>query len=179
MARMTREEIVEEIRDITKSIKIAEDSVTNYSADDFDVKEYLKLIRCKLVYLNDEIGALSEPTKTDNMTNGDVIKAMFPFKEFNGLYNNIHKSDYVIFDLNGFYMRVSDDWWNAPYKGNFTMPTRPKAKWINKHGGSLIDHYECSNCHQSPCQEWREKLKTWGWNFTKYCPNCGAEMESE
>lgn len=143
-----------------------------------EVAEALK--RHGLITVDDSEPTKTEPTIiTENMTNGDVIKAMFPFKEFNGLYNNIHKSDYVIFDLNGFYMRVSDDWWNAPYKGNFTMPTRPKAKWINKHGGSLIDHYECSNCHQSPCQEWREKLKTWGWNFTKYCPNCGAEMESE
>ena len=83
---------------------------------DFLANNYSDMGEPNFTALNMAIEALSEPTKTDNMTNGDVIKAMFPFKEFNGLYNNIHKSDYVIFDLNGFYMRVSDDWWNAPYK---------------------------------------------------------------
>ena len=129
---------------------------------DFLANNYSDMGEPNFTALNMAIEALSEPTKTDNMTNGDVIKAMFPFKEFNGLYNNIHKSDYVIFDLNGFYMRVSDDWWNAPYKGNFTTPTRPKAKWI-RHGAC---NYTCSECGFPVNQKY------------DFCV-CGAEMESE
>ena len=102
---------------------------------------------------NMAIEALSEPTKTEpttiteNMTNGDVIKAMF-------------SKDYV-----KIYDRSVSSWWNAPYKGNFTMPTRPKAKWIGKE---ITEDYRvrglCSNCRQ-------RRL------IDHYCPNCGAEMK--
>ena len=52
----------------------------------------------------------------ENPTNGDVIKAVFPHCPFRERIA-YDKSDHVIFDLNGFYMRVSDDCWNAPYEG--------------------------------------------------------------
>ena len=50
-----------------------------------------------------------------NLTNGDVIKAMFP---------NALRSDYIENDMTTIYLQdknenemvVSEDWWNAPYK---------------------------------------------------------------
>lgn len=55
-------------------------------------------------------------TIPENPTNGDVIKAIFKFKSIgNTNINNNH--NHIISDLNGdFYVRVSDSWWNAPYK---------------------------------------------------------------
>jgi len=54
----------------------------------------------------------------ENPTNGDVIKAVFTSHPFRERTAN-DKSDHIIFDLNGFYMRVNDDWWNVPYeRGN-------------------------------------------------------------
>jgi hypothetical protein len=57
-------------------------------------------------------------------------------------------------------------------------PTRKKGKWIAKeniHG--LEKFYECSNCGNHCLYKYVEigfqNAKT------KYCPNCGAEMESE
>ena len=53
-------------------------------------------------------------------------------------------------------------------------PEREKGKWINVASGSLIDKYICSECKKEPCQK---KIDiTWGWDFTDYCPNCGADM---
>ena len=48
-------------------------------------------------------------TLSDNPTNGDIIKAMFPQDEEIIL-------DTIIFKLNGSKCRVSADWWNSPYK---------------------------------------------------------------
>lgn len=52
----------------------------------------------------------------ENPTNGDVIKAVFTSHPFRERTAN-DKSDHIIFDINGFYIRVNDDWWNAPYEG--------------------------------------------------------------
>ena len=107
----------------------------------------------KCVAIRMAIEALSEPTKTEptiiteNMTNGDIIKTLFPNKaDFNG-------GDGVYFNKS---------WWNAPYKSDFTMPTRPKAKWIRRNRAV----YHCSNCHYTVHQKY------------DFCV-CGAEMESE
>ena len=51
----------------------------------------------------------------DNLTNGDVIKAMFP----NALRSDYIENDMVIVylqDKNESEMVVSEDWWFAPYK---------------------------------------------------------------
>lgn len=55
-------------------------------------------------------------------------------------------------------------------------PTRKKGKWIRhedrkplKYGYELIIKGKCSNCEEVYGETYR----------MKYCPNCGAEMESE
>jgi transcription elongation factor Elf1 len=57
-------------------------------------------------------------------------------------------------------------------------PTRKKGKWIvkeNIHG--LEKFYECSNCGNHCLYEYVEiGFKN---AKTKYCPNCGAEMETK
>lgn len=51
------------------------------------------------------------------------------------------------------------------------------AKWERAGCSSLIDRYRCSNCHSEPCKKQIEEYKTWGWDFTDYCPHCGAKMD--
>jgi len=51
------------------------------------------------------------------LTNGDMIKAMFPNCEQKEHMNNGYFEMYFDNDLkNASYMRVSKDWWNAPFK---------------------------------------------------------------
>ena len=56
-------------------------------------------------------------------------------------------------------------------------PTRPKAKWIERdlesYNPITRDRkiYVCSNCHLG--------IDSSVNRFANYCPNCGAEMESE
>ena len=79
------------------------------------------------------IEALSEPTKTEpttiteNMTNGDVLNKIFPViaerARDNEYYLDKDKDNLT-------YIHIDGDWISKPYKGNFTTPTRPKAKWI-------------------------------------------------
>lgn len=53
----------------------------------------------------------------DGATNGDVIKAMFPDCEQKRPINNGYFEMYFNKDLrNASYMRVSKEFWNAPYK---------------------------------------------------------------
>lgn len=49
------------------------------------------------------------------------------------------------------------------------IDNRPSSRWI-KHDGDFHDSRECSACHV-----WMP----WNMNYTNYCPNCGAKMESE
>ncbi len=50
-------------------------------------------------------------------TNGDMIKAMFPSCKQKEYMSNDYFEMYFDADLkNASYMRVSKDWWNAPYK---------------------------------------------------------------
>lgn len=49
--------------------------------------------------------------------------------------------------------------------------------WARVFGGSLIDDYRCDICQSHPPK--KAINITWGWDFTNYCPNCEAEMESE
>lgn len=52
-----------------------------------------------------------------NLTNGDVIKAMFPDAiKSNYVESDLVMQDYVTIYLGDYEMRVSYDWWNAPYK---------------------------------------------------------------
>ena len=54
---------------------------------------------------------------------------------------------------------------------------KPCGKWIDVYKGSLIDEYRCSNCNSNPPT--KKVGITWGWDFTNYCPNCGAKMVEE
>ena len=61
-----------------------------------------------------EVKAIPIP---DNETNGDKIIAMFPNCEQKEHMNNGYFEMYFDNDLkNASYMRVSKDWWNAPFK---------------------------------------------------------------
>lgn len=53
----------------------------------------------------------------DGATNGDVIKAKFPDAiKSNYIESSLDMKDYVTIYLGDYEMRVSYDWWNAPYK---------------------------------------------------------------
>jgi hypothetical protein len=56
---------------------------------------------------------------SDNATNGDMIKAMFPNCEQK---ENIHNGYFEMYFDGDFgnpsYMRVREYWWNAPYRNN-------------------------------------------------------------
>ena len=59
----------------------------------------------------DEINEI--PSAFEGMTNGEVIQTLFP---------NVEVSDtsyrtLVSTDLDGGYVPIRSDWWNAPYKG--------------------------------------------------------------
>lgn len=62
----------------------------------------------------EEVDAIEIPK---NATNGDMIEKMFPNCEQKEHMNNGYFEMYFDNDLkNASYMRVSKDWWNAPYK---------------------------------------------------------------
>lgn len=53
----------------------------------------------------------------EGATNGDMVKAMFPNCEQKEHINNGYFEMYFDGDFgNASYMRVSKDWWDAPYK---------------------------------------------------------------
>lgn len=64
---------------------------------------------------------------------------------------------------------------NAILDAPSVTPTRKKGKWIRVGSGSLIDDFRCDCCNKQPSL--KKVGYTWGWDFTNYCPNCGAEME--
>lgn len=92
--------------------------------------------------------------------------------------------DYNLYDLVAKYgiAKVVADFikWQDSHKVkvNDVVPV-VRAKWERVGSSSLIDPYRCSNCHKEPCKKQIEKLKTWGWDFTDYCPRCGAKMDKE
>ena len=53
------------------------------------------------------------------------------------------------------------------------------GEWERVSGGSFIDVYRCSKCKHEPPKKPLPDIKTWGWDFTDYCPNCGADMRGE
>jgi ribosomal protein S27E len=52
-------------------------------------------------------------------------------------------------------------------------PKQRKGKWENKNTNGHYFYGKCSECGQEFC------VDTWYTQNMKYCPNCGAEMESE
>ena len=61
--------------------------------------------------LNSIAEVINTPTvfDTDNATNGDVLKALFPNERIGHCEDCTDLGDIATFD---------DDWWNAPYKGD-------------------------------------------------------------
>lgn len=53
-------------------------------------------------------------TFSDNPTNGDVIKALFPNSEAIFMLRNVLKTDIIKIENEAFL--VDENWWNAPYK---------------------------------------------------------------
>ena len=49
-------------------------------------------------------------------TNGDILRIIFPKAKHE--LQKFYEEDTIVFDLNLFYMRISADWWNSPYKEN-------------------------------------------------------------
>lgn len=61
-------------------------------------------------------------------------------------------------------------------KGLPSCESHRVCKWVRTGSSSLIDPYKCSGCHSDPPKRQIREHSTWGWNFTPYCPNCGAMM---
>ena len=56
-------------------------------------------------------------SKTNEMTNGDIIKAMFPnAHKSNYVESYMDFTDYVDVYFGDYFIKVPLDWWNAPYQ---------------------------------------------------------------
>ena len=157
---------------------------------DFLAANYSDMGEPNFTALNMAIEALSEPTKTDILSDiADLKKSpWFTFGE-NSL-NPISREQYlarkeaveVIEDLcikriDYAPTTIKTDGYSLAevveaLKRHGLMavddsePTRPKAKWID-HIDSFSSWVECSECGSERAYH------------TKFCPDCGAEMESE
>ena len=67
------------------------------------------------VLLNNAPTVEAIPTPKD-ATNGDILRTIFPKAKYE--LQKFYEEDTIVFDLDGFYMRISSDWWNSPYKEN-------------------------------------------------------------
>ena len=57
-----------------------------------------------------EIAIINGTPITDDATNGEVIKAMFPNAKIE------HQGGIVRFIVDGWSFQIAEDWWNAPYQ---------------------------------------------------------------
>lgn len=57
---------------------------------------------------------------------------------------------------------------------NATVPRQGTWKHVGCVEG-LFEDYVCSVCNNHPPQQ--KEGVTWKWDFTRYCPNCGARMD--
>lgn len=105
----------------------------------------------------------------DGVTNGDVIKALFPDIKVYGRSGYAHSSDKSSVLLE----HMSSDWLNAPYKGGNGVKKdkiAKQGKWIeHKEQGEVCEEstYECPRCHN---------LFSYNGNF---CPECGLDMRGD
>ena len=117
---------------------------------DFLAANYSDMGEPNFTALNMAIEALSEPTKTDTkrgaIDKGKVLDILIK-------HDNEIRSD------------TFDEMWKEIDTLPFTMPTRPKAKWI-KVGEHL---YECSCCGYN--------YRNYDGQVMKFCMNCGSIME--
>jgi Pyruvate/2-oxoacid:ferredoxin oxidoreductase delta subunit len=123
--------------------------VEGYLTDDFVTEDFDEL--------EDIMKALKQEPCEDCVSRKSIDQNIYDYAESNGLsYANM--KNYIL---------------DAPS----VTPTRKKGKWIAKeniHG--LEKFYKCSNCGNHCLYEYVEiGFKN---AKTKYCPNCGAEMES-
>ena len=106
---------------------------------------------------------------SDNVTNGEVIKALFPDIKVYGCSGYAHSSDKSSVLLE----HMSSDWLNAPYKGGNGVKKdkiAKQGKWIeHKEQGEVCEEstYECPRCHN---------LFSYNGNF---CPECGLDMRGD
>ena len=96
--------------ELTRALKYTEEKHTNDTVDTFDTNISMMC--------SDVLRVLENCIEiTEGATNGDMIKAMFPNCEQKEHIHNGYFEMYFDKDLgNASYMRVSNDWWNAPYK---------------------------------------------------------------
>lgn len=81
----------------------------------------------------------------------------------------------MIKDEEGF---LSDNTVEAHKMAIEALEQEPKTgHWIRIAGGSRIDDYRCDCCNNNPPMKQIIKRGTWGWDFTDFCPNCGAKMK--
>lgn len=93
--------------------------VIDIDEEDFNIMKHNVAIDNPLCPLGEKemVTAVANGTPIpDNATNGDMIEKMFPNCEQKEHMNNRYFEMYFDNDLkNASYMRVSKEWWNAPY----------------------------------------------------------------
>jgi NADH pyrophosphatase NudC (nudix superfamily) len=103
------------------------------------------------------IKALERESSDDCVSRQAIDQNIYDYAESNGLsYTNM--KNYIL---------------DVPH----VTPTRKKGKWIKRESATgLEQYYQCSNCRNHCLYEYVEigfqNAKT------KYCPNCGTEMEN-
>lgn len=103
------------------------------------------------------------PSAYKGMTNGEVIKAVFP----NFHTDEMSHTVWVGYDAMSFHR----DWWDSPYE-----PAKAREVLYSGDGyadGKMVyDMAECPNCGR----EFEDGDETWNCNF---CPDCGQALEWE
>ncbi len=85
--------------------------------ENFDMLKEAFGLGMKMQKMNEsdlKVVTVSSENAFEGMTNGDVIKAMFPNSEPLFMLRNVPKEDIIKIDNEVF--MVDRNWWNAPYK---------------------------------------------------------------
>lgn len=121
-----------------------------------------------------------------NVTNGDMIKAMFP------RYYDVEIDErYVRIYYKYFSANYPLSWWDAPYKGenegdiktgHWTHSAVHEAAVHEAAGYWIIDFKDTDYCFCSECKHRFNvdylKLSWDKYEFPPCCPNCGEKLES-
>jgi len=122
----------------TISRQAAIEMATTIKTDDFSGNEILEVVDV------DDIKALPPVTSQlhnaviipDDATNGDMIKAIFPYAvKRDYIESDMVMKDFVTIDFGQYEMRVSCDWWYAPYRAEkgHSMTKEEAIKNIKEH----------------------------------------------
>lgn len=150
---MTREEAEKIVRGIT-------DKIECNTADIDDWAEFWGFTREDYEeFLDTAIKALEQEPCEDAVNRKEIQK------KINRLWNSGGDKDYCMETLRDFVI-------DAPS----VTPTRKKGEWC-KQNDDYFDWYECSECGYG--SEGEMQYSSECDVRTKYCPNCGAEMESK